>query len=685
MLIKGNSKGNLRNGTAGDDLFAMYQGGDDTVSGLGGDDTFKFGAAFTGADRIDGGADDDRLVLKGDYSGGVVFAAGTLVSVEEIRVEGGFVYSLASHDATVAAGLKLTVDATGLTLGGALDFDGSAETNGRFELIGSDFDDSLAGGAGGDLIYLGDGNDLVDAGGGNDRIIGRLLNPLDRVTGGAGVDTLIISGIDGSDSITFAANSMVGIDKLLYRQGFGVTTNDANISAGQTLRVDAGGIPVGHNMGFNGEAETDGSFDILASAAGDILTGGALNDVFDLSKGGNDTVNGGSGADRFFTGANFGASDRFTGGDGDDRLFVTGVDGGDSIFLAADTITGVDHLIFRPGFNAAVIMNDGNVAAGETLEVSAAQTGATFGFNASAETDGHYSVTGSASNDSIAGGALADVFDLALGGLDSVNCGGGDDQVFMGGQMTGFDNVAGGAGNDTVHIDGLDASDSITFTATTMTAVEDVLLGDRFQNLVTHDATVAAGELLDVDGSAMVTAGAVLLFNGTAETDGAFSVTGGANSDDLAGGAGADTLVGGGAGDTLTGRGGADRLVGGGGADTFQYAAVADSTSTGHDRILGLNLDADKFLLNGIDPTGVDAAVTDGDLSLATFDGDLAAAVGISQLQSLHTVIFTADGGDLTGHSFLVIDRDSNAGYQVGDDLVIDITGFTGTLDTGDF
>jgi hypothetical protein len=192
--------------------------------------------------------------------------------------------------------------------------------------------------------------------------------------------------------------------------------------------------------------------------------------------------------------------------------------------------------------------------------------------------------------------------------------------------------------------------------------------------------------VLDVDASAMISTGAFLSFNGAAETNGAFSVTGGANSDNLEGGAGADTLVGGGSGDTLTGGGGADRLVGGGGPDTFRYVAVSDSSSTGHDRILGLNLDADKFFLDGgIDPTGVDAAVTDGDLSLATFDADLAAAVGISELIALHTLIFTPDGGDLAGRSYLVIDRDSNAGYQAGDDLVIDVTGFTGTLDTGDF
>ena len=44
-----------------------------------------------------------------------------------------------------------------------------------------------------------------------------------------------------------------------------------------------------------------------------------------------------------------------------------------------------------------------------------------------------------------------------------------------------------------------------------------------------------------------------------------------------------------------------------------------------------------------------------------------------------------ASGGDLIGHDFLIVDTNSNNVYNCGTDYVIDITGYTGTLDSGDF
>lgn len=53
--------------------------------------------------------------------------------------------------------------------------------------------------------------------------------------------------------------------------------------------------------------------------------------------------------------------------------------------------------------------------------------------------------------------------------------------------------------------------------------------------------------------------------------------------------------------------------------------------------------------------------------------------------QIVSAVLFTPDSGTLSGHTFLIVDINGTAGYQASADLVADITGYTGTITTGDF
>jgi hypothetical protein len=48
---------------------------------------------------------------------------------------------------------------------------------------------------------------------------------------------------------------------------------------------------------------------------------------------------------------------------------------------------------------------------------------------------------------------------------------------------------------------------------------------------------------------------------------------------------------------------------------------------------------------------------------------------------------FKGTGGDddLDGRTYLVVDAGSDTAYQAGSDYVFDITGFSGTVTTGDF
>jgi Ca2+-binding RTX toxin-like protein len=127
-------------------------------------------------------------------------------------------------------------------------------------------------------------------------------------------------------------------------------------------------------------------------------------------------------------------------------------------------------------------------------------------------------------------------------------------------------------------------------------------------NITTHDANVVAG------GSLLITAASLqadetLTFNGTAETDGRFTIQGGAGADVLTGGAkgdhfngnaGDDQLFGMGGNDTLVGGAGADQLTGGLGRDYFTFRSTTDSTVAAPDKILDFHL-GDKIDLSAID------------------------------------------------------------------------------------
>src|SRR5665213_3098339 len=161
-------------GTGQDDVFDMSQGGNDVVLGLGGDDEFDFGGAFTAADKINGGAGNDTLVLDGDYSAGVVFAASTMKAVEEIDLTGGFSYSLTTNNANVAAGQTLTINAGDLSHSDRIVFNGSHETDGNFAITVGLAHAVLTGGAVNDTFTIGErlGSTIQGPAGGDIGVVG---------------------------------------------------------------------------------------------------------------------------------------------------------------------------------------------------------------------------------------------------------------------------------------------------------------------------------------------------------------------------------------------------------------------------------------------------------------------------------------------------------------------------------
>jgi Ca2+-binding RTX toxin-like protein len=432
------------------------------------------------------------------------------------------------------------------------------------------------------------------------------------------------------------------------------------------------------NPDHGGNVMAEAGYNVITGTHGDDdLTGTSGNDYFKVQQGGDDTLSGLDGNDIFAFRDAFNANDTVDGGNGNDILRLTGDAYGDGLTIGAGSLTSVEEIQFGAGHFYNVTSNDGNVAAGQQLIVNAVtlQAGDGLIFNGAAETDGSFKLVGGAGDDTLTGGAGNDIFALRMGGSDVAHGGGGDDIFFMGGALDAADQIDGGTGSDTVVLAGIDVSDSLTLSATSLTSVEKLLLQGGFNyGLTENDANVAAHATMTVEDHSVDSAD-TLFFDGSAETDGHFVFKPGDATATLIGGAMADRFdLSGGASDTITGGGGPDMIVAGV-SDTFIYNAASDSTSTHYDTIQNVNFNTDTFIA----PWGtasVFASFAGGSISTATFDSDLTAAVG--PLAAHGAAVYTATAGTLSGHSFLVIDVNGTVGYQAGADLVIDVTGFTG-------
>jgi Ca2+-binding RTX toxin-like protein len=650
-------------GFGGNDSFNILRGGDDTIQGGDGNDTINAGAAFTAADSIDGGTGTDKLHLSGDYSAGVTLGAATLTNVEDITLAAGHSYNLTLNAATATSGQSLEVYGGSLVGSQTLTLDGSAVA-GDLHLVGGAGNDMLIGGAGSNVIAGGAGNNALTAGTGTNTISGGTgddlitfsnWSSLDRVNGGqSGSDTLLLNG-DFSGGVTLTGGEIKNIDTLQLAAGHSydiraasnlaiATINGSALGAGDSMTLDASGGTV---------VQT-----IIAGAGNDVITGGAAGSVFDISLGGEDTVTINHGT--VDAGGALSAGDRLEGHENSDVLNLNG-DYSVGLVFGAATITGFSELVVQSGFAYNLTENDANVAAGESLSVvSQLSAGGTLQFDGSAETDGTFAfVGGGETTDILTGGAGNDVFDFNAAGL---------------GANARLD---GGGGGDTLDIRGNEV-----FSTHTITGIGVI---NTTGNLTTADGNVLAGQTLTVNSSGH-------LFDGSKETDGSFilDMTGNARNTQIFGGSGDDVIVVQTSKTaTIQGGGGADQITLINSHSPFQdivvYGAASESTSAAYDTVIGFARGLDVFQL-AFAVTAVDAAVTTGTLSTASFDADLANAVGTAQLGAHHAMVYTPDSGTLANDHFLVIDSNGVAGYQAGQDLVIKLDTILDTnFTTADF
>ncbi|OYW82709.1 MAG: hypothetical protein B7Z20_13550, partial [Sphingobium sp. 32-64-5] len=279
----------------------------------------------------------------------------------------------------------------------------------------------------------------------------------DVIAGGAGSDTLLLTGAGGLPSN--ALRSMTGVERvLLAADGNAITLENANFTgvAGAKITV-IGGAGAGANT-VNASALTGtNAIDVTAGGGLDVLRGGAGNDVF-----------------------------RFRAGDL----------AGDTV-IGGNAVTSIDTLIIT---TAGALAADAlaNVTGVETFRLAAGGNGITLLAANFANTSGVITVIGSDSSDTVDASALTSLSAI------NANAGGGDDVFrFSSGNLTAADTVQGGSGIDRIVI--TTAGTLATDAFANVSGIEQLDLAAGGNSLILTDAVLAAplfySDYIDIIGS----------------------------------------------------------------------------------------------------------------------------------------------------------------------------------------
>lgn len=535
---------------------------DDVLTGSSGGDTLDGYAPTTWltADSLVGGPGDDFLTQS--YGRAVVSYAGA-PSGENIDLQGGF-------------------GSEGSATGG----DGSDTLGGILDIVGSAFDDTIAGTPNGESLSGGGGDDTILPRGGND-----LLD------GGPGVNTLSFAGSSPNVRVAYdgtAANSgtermpapsspFTAFQNVIGGSGNDVVTglppgaHDISLGTGQdTVDWSTATAPLFVALD---DATNDGS-DGLSNIHSDVenLIGGSGNDVFYGSAAAN-TLTGGAGNDRLF---GRGGNDTLHGGTGDDALY--GLTGDDTLYGDAgnDTLSGGDGSDILHG-------GDGNdtVTGGTGDDDAFGDAGNDTLTEPEAVANGSDYLSGGSGVDAVSYAGRVGSVHVSLNNLPDDGASQEFDQV-----LTDVENLTGGSGNDTL-------VGSATANTLHGGPGNDVIDGGAGADQIYGDSGADTADYHTRLSAVTVDPDNVADDGGTGEGDNVHTdienITGGNGADRLTGSSAANHLNGGPGNDTLTGGAGADYLDGSTGNDTI-YArdAVKDSVvgGSGTDRAHVDSIDA---------------------------------------------------------------------------------------------
>ena len=677
-----------------------------------------------GNDRIVGGGGSDHLDAGGgvdlvDYSA-ETGTSGVIVNIHEAVVVAvpGLPFGLAPGEALDSFGNKDRLFSfEQVTTGGHNDrVYGSSFDNlialgaGDDEGFGFHGNDRIIGAAGADKLFGGFGNDRLEGGEDSDALNGEGGD--DSMAGGSGDDVYwvdspgdgVLENIgEGTDEIrtTLASYSLAGLANVENLTATDSAAHDFEGNGGDNLLTGGGGNDVlrggtGTNsvdggegddlvrsVGFgvdfieggagNDVAEIDWSAQALAFstvASGDVAFGNFVDTAATLTGIERVIIATGSGADAITT---LGGNDEIRTGAGDDYLNGAGgddfLDGG----AGSDAMTGGlgDDIYLVDEFGDSIVENSGEGTDEVRTGLASYMLGASVE-NLTGTAAAGQVLTGNGLDNVIRSGSFGDRIRLEGGGDDSAFAGAGTDSVFFGAALTMADAADGGADRDQLSIQGdyrtvplVLGSGVVNFESFLLLSGTDTRFGDDGTHsysyaVISHDANVAAGQVMVVDG-AQLKVGENFTFDGSAETNGAFRLWGGMGIEDLTGGAMSDQFY------FSSGRFGADDKVDGGGSRD-QLGLRGDYTlAFGADQITSIE---SLLLLSGRgvrDDTDYDYDLTMDDLNLA---GGVLMTVDAGQLTAGEHLTF--DGSAETDGSFRIFGgagADSLTGSSNGDIL----------------
>ena len=624
----------------------------DTVTGTSGNDTFigEFAATNTinVGDQINGGAGTDTLKVFGTL--------GTLpINVRNIEVMDFVNPGNTSIDVSTIAGVQ------------TLQVDQVNATGGKTFTVGAGVTTQVATAAGA-------------AAGGTLTIANAATDPVSKVVlagyqGGSGVtpDALTITGA-ASTTTQITSQSAKNVVSTLT---LAATTETVNIAAASELSVTTG--LVGGSVkqvlvtGAGKVTIAGASTDLAATVTvdGTANTGG-LN-FTDEAAGSTLTFKGGSGADSVtFAAGRLTTADILTGGAGSDTIVIN-----DTAPVYAAINAATDFEVLQLNTTGATVdvaqltkINSFKVGAGNLTETfNNSLSTSTYVIDTSSDNTGTVTVSNkvgeSVANVTLDAGAATTVHtltNLTLSGASTVNL------------------VSTGTGTG--------AANTIT---TLANADNSNIVVTGSKDLVITNALAATTTGSKVDASAFT---GKLTVTGSGQAD---VLIGGSGADTINGGAGKDTINAGAGNDTITinTAGQADQITTGAGADIVKFSgaslAAALATSAGTTdvvRITDFVAGTDKIGL--VDTSGAFTSVVLANTQTIASAADLTAVFsGINAIAAstaagaASAVVVNVTAGAAAG-TYLYV-NDATAGVSNTTDMLVNITGITGTLTASDF